>query len=48
MKEINNLLDLHADGGITQKWVSNKFLRWRGQTASCSGKVQSDGLKKKS
>ena len=30
------LPDLHADGSITKKWVSNKLVGRRGQTSSDS------------
>jgi len=36
LKEINNLPDIHADGSVTQKWVSNKLVGRCGQTASGS------------
>jgi len=37
LKGRNNSLDLHADGSITQKWVSHKLVGQRGQPPSGSG-----------
>jgi hypothetical protein len=33
LKERKKIPDLHADGSITQKWVSNKLVGRRGQTS---------------